>query len=93
MTLYVYYKFVVSEHPMVFRIVSEIQAQLTLEFPELDCGLLKRPNADDEGRETWMEIYRGVATDSSCFIERLDQLALKNVLPQPRRNEVFVPIQ
>jgi hypothetical protein len=92
MTLYVYFKFFVSDHPMIAGSIREMQEQLLLEYPSLDCDLLKRPHADEEGRETWMEVYRGVASEPSQFIERLKELAFKNDLPQPRRNEIFISI-
>jgi hypothetical protein len=93
MNLYVYFKFVVGDHPQVLRRIGDMQDQLALEFPGLVCELLKRPLPDQDGKETWMEVYRGVAADSLHFIERLSQLALKNALPHPRRNEVFIPIE
>ncbi|MBU3622378.1 DUF4936 family protein [Polynucleobacter sp. AP-Latsch-80-C2] len=93
MNLYVYFKFVVGDHPLVLRCIGDMQDQLALEFPGLVCELLKRPLPDQDGKETWMEVYHGVAADSVDFIERLSQLALKNALPQPRRNEVFIPIE
>ena len=93
MNLYVYFKFVVGDHPLVLRRIGDMQDQLALEFPGLVCELLKRPLPDQDGKETWMEVYHGVAADSVDFIERLSQLALKNTLPQPRRNEVFIPIE
>jgi hypothetical protein len=40
-----------------------------------------------------MEVYRGEATEKPEFSERLEELVLKNGLPQPRRNEVFIPIE
>ena len=93
MTLYVYFKFIVSDHPMTLKLIRGMQERLSQEYPGLECDLLKRPNLDEEGRETWMEIYRGVMPQSSPFMERLAELALKNDLPQPRRNEVFIPVE
>jgi len=93
MNLYVYFKFVVSDHPLALKCIKEMHNQLTIEFPGLVCDLLKRPFPDQDGKETWMEIYHGIATEKSEFGERLEELALKNGLPQPRRNEVFIPIE
>ena len=92
MTLYVYFKFVVSDYPTITKFIREMQGQLLLEYPSLECDLLKRPQTDEEGRETWMEVYSGIASEPSKFIERLTELALKNDLPQPRRNEIFISI-
>jgi hypothetical protein len=93
MNLYVYFKFVVSEYPLALQCIREMHDQLALEFPGLVCDLLKRPLPDQDGKETWMEIYHGVATEKSEFRERLEELALKNDLPRPRRNEVFISIE
>jgi hypothetical protein len=93
MTLYVYFKFIVSDHPMTLKRIRGMQEQLMQEYSDLECDLLKRPNPDEDGRETWMEIYRGVTSQSSLFMGRLSELALKNDLPQPRRNEVFISVE
>lgn len=93
MNLYVYFKFIVRDHPLVLKCVREMHDQLALEFPGLVCDLLKRPFPDQDGKETWMEIYHGEAAEKPAFSERLEELALKNSLPQPRRNEVFIPIE
>ena len=93
MSLYIYFKFIVSDHLLVLKHIRDMHDQLALEFPGLSCELLKRPLPDQDGKETWMEVYRGVATKTSEFNERLAELVLKNDLPQPRRNEVFISIE
>jgi hypothetical protein len=93
MNLYVYFKFIVADHSLVLSHIREMHAQLSHEFPGLVCELLKRPVPDQDGKETWMEVYRGAVTEKSEFNERLSELALKNELPQPRRNEVFISIE
>ena len=90
MNLYIYFKFFVADHPLVSKRIREMQNQLVLEFPGLVCELLKRPFPDQDGRETWMEVYQGMMTESLEFNERLTELVLKYELPQPRRNEVFI---
>ena len=93
MNLYIYFKLITADYPLASRRIREMHDQLTLEFPGLVCELLKRPLVDQDGKETWMEVYRGEATEKPEFSERLEELVLKNGLPQPRRNEVFVPIE
>lgn len=93
MNLYVYFKFIVADHPQVLKRIREMHDQLSLEFPGLFCDLLKRPLPDQEGRETWMEVYRGLPTNTPGFNERLLELVLSKELPQPRRNEVFIPME
>ena len=92
MILYVYFKFVVQDDPAVPGAVRAMQADLGREFPQVLARLMKRPDADGEGRETWMETYELRQVDLARFRERLDQLAVLHHLPQPRRNEVFVPL-
>lgn len=93
MNLYVYFKFIVADHPLVSKCIRDMHDQLAHEFPGLVCELLKRPFPDQDGKETWMEVYSGAVTNTSDFNERLAELALKSELPQPRRNEVFIPIE
>jgi len=92
MILYVYFKFIVQDEPAVPGAVSAMQAVLGREFPQVLARLLKRPEADGEGRETWMETYEMPQADLARFRSRLDELAALYQLPQPRRNEVFVPL-
>ncbi len=92
MILYVYFKFVVRDEPAVPGAVRAMQGELRREFPQVLSRLMKRPDADAEGRETWMETYELRQVDLARFRERLDQLAVLHHLPQPRRNEVFVPL-
>ena len=92
MILYVYFKFLVQDDSAVPGAVRAMQADLGREFPQVLSRLMKRPDADGEGRETWMETYEMPQADLARFRSRLDELAALNQLPQPRRNEVFVPI-
>ena len=92
MILYVYFKFVVRDAPAVLAGVLAMQDDLRREFPQVLSRLMKRPKSDAEGRETWMETYELRHVDLARFRERLDQLAVLHHLPQPRRNEVFVPL-
>ena len=92
MILYVYFKFMVQDDPAVPGAVRAMQADLGQEFPQALSRLMKRPDADAEGRETWMETYEMPQADLVRFRSRLDQLAVLYRLPQPRRNEVFVPL-
>ena len=93
MILYVYFKFVMRDEPAVPGAVRAMQRDLRLEFPQVHARLLKRPQADADGRETWMETYELAPADLPQLRSRLDQLAVQYQLPQPRRNEVFVPLE
>ena len=93
MNLYVYYKFIVSTDAKVAKRIGQMQALLAQEFSGLEYRLLKRPHADDAGRETWMEVYELEGSVDVIFQERLAQLALESNLPQPRLNELFIALK
>lgn len=92
MNLFVYYKLIRSEHPSLQIKVQVMQAELKSQFPSLQTDLLKRPDIDATGHETWMETYNLADIDINVFRDALDQLALNAHLPQPRRNEVFITV-
>jgi hypothetical protein len=91
MNVFVYYKLIKSEHPHLQSRIKTMQAALTAQFPALCCDLMKRPETDVSGHETWMEIYHLTDIDLNQFRKILDQLVKDADLPHPRRNEVFVP--
>ena len=93
MILYVYFKFVPADHPQVAQKVWNVQERLKKLFPDLGCRLLKRPKPDESGKETWMEVYELATADQPRFDEKLSQLVLEYDLPQPRFNEIFIPIE
>ena len=92
MNLFVYYKLVAAEHPNLHIRIQLMQAELKLQFPALTTDLLKRPDPDESGRETWMEIYHLSDIDMNAFKTALDHLALEAGLPHPRKNEIFISI-
>ena len=92
MNLFVYYKLIQSEQSRPQDKIKVMQAELKAQFPALRCDLMKRPEPDAAGHETWMEIYELVDIDMNVFRKVLDQLAENADLPQPRRNEVFVTV-
>lgn len=92
MNLYVYYKLASSEASNQHIKVLLMQAELKAQFPKLSFQLLKRPDTDETGRETWMETYDLSEIDINDFRGVLDQLALAANLPQPRKNEIFISL-
>jgi hypothetical protein len=92
MNLFVYYKLIQSEHPNLPSRIKIMQAALNAQFPGLCCNLMKRPEIDVSGHETWMEIYTLINVDMLEFRKMLDQFALNANLPQPRKNEVFLTV-
>lgn len=92
MNLYVYFKFIPNDVIAIVGNIREVQNQLIDLFPGLECGLLKRPKKDSEGRETWMEVYTLEGGNEKVFQDKLSELALANDLPKPRFCELFVPV-
>jgi hypothetical protein len=69
-----------------------MHTKLTEYFPGLKCDLLKRPKADSEGKETWMEIYILDDGNETEFQTKLNELVISAALPQPRFCESFIPL-
>ncbi|MDO8693095.1 MAG: DUF4936 family protein [Sheuella sp.] len=92
MNLFVYYKLLESEHPNLRIKIQIMQSELKSIFPTLSYDLMKRPDIDDTGRETWMEIYSLQDIDINAFRNELDARVLTAELPVPRRNEIFIPV-
>ncbi len=92
MNLFVYYKLLKTEHPHLQTRIKRMQANLMEQYPDIHCELMKRPDADASGQETWMEIYQLSEGDFSLFRTTLDRLVEQASLPQPRRNEVFIAL-
>lgn len=93
MILYVYYKFVPSERIGLQKTIRKMQDAIKSRFPHLECDLLKRPEMNEFGQETWMEVYLLRSnTDYELFLTALNEAVELNALPQPRRNEVFIPV-
>ena len=93
MRLFVYYKLVPHEHSELKGLVLNMQRDLMRGFSGLQCELMKRPQIDELGRETWMEIYQLSPHDMDSFLSALDRSAIQAKLPQPRRNELFIPCE
>ena len=93
MNLYVYFKFVPNDANLILHKIIQMQEDLAHQFPGLNCDVLKRPEKDADGKETWMEVYALNGVDGNAFKERLKELANSNQLPQPRFSEAFIPLK
>lgn len=95
MFVYVYYKFIPSTVLGLKNDVAALQSAIISEYAGVQTQLFKRPTHDQEGRETWMEVYNLEhlnVQDPQPFINRLTELAKQHSLPQPRANEIFLTI-
>jgi Domain of unknown function (DUF4936) len=90
MYLFVYYKLDPKQCPALQSQISDMQALLIGQFPGVTCQLLKRPDTDEHGLETWMETYHLSEIDKNEFRQTLDRLTQDERFPGPRRNEIFI---
>lgn len=90
MQLFVYYKLVPTHQADVKVRVARMQAELQKQFQISEPQLLKRPEPDELGRETWMEVYDLTGLSADLFKAQLERASVSAGLPQPRRNELFV---
>ena len=92
-SLFVYYKVAIDQHADLRPLAEKFQQRVQLEWQEMRCELLQRPQATPEGIETWMEVYhhpQGLSDDMMLGIERLAQ---EMGLPAKRASEVFMPLR
>ena len=92
-SLFVSYKVAIDQHAVLRPLADKFQQRVQLEWQEMRCELLQRPQATPEGIETWMEVYhhpQGLSDDMMLGIERLAQ---EMGVPAKRASEVFMPLR
>ena len=92
MHLFVYYKFIPAEFTDLERAIRELQKSITQAFPQVKTGLLRRPDVNDKGQETWMETYEVAPQDLALFRSELQRLVPNHAIPQARAYEVFLEL-
>lgn len=90
--LFVYYKINEADRASVLLLVQAFEKKIAQQFPLLSLELMQRP-ASSAGMETWMEIYRQQDALSDQTLRGIEELARGLGMPQPRLNEVFVPLR
>jgi hypothetical protein len=90
--LFVYYKFKPSEFPHLKTELQALQTKIQQNFPNVQVRLLKRPEPDESGQETWMESYEFEPALLPRIRSTLDGLITELKLPDRRAFEVFVDI-
>lgn len=91
-SLYVYYRIprtnVMAARDAASRMVGLIEEQ-GLDRPQV----MRRPEADAEGRQTWMEIYASWDAGSAHVVERaLADSGLGALIEGPRHPELFIDL-
>ena len=92
-TLFVYYKLPQAQHADWVNRVRAFLDRVRMQFPDLDIGLMQRPEPNAEGLETWMEVYRHPNGVSAEMIHAIDALASEVPWPSKRASEVFIDLQ
>ena len=90
--LFVYYRIRSNDAAAARAAGPRVQAQLRRDDPQLSARLLRRPE-EENGLQTWMEIYAadaGISEETQARIEAAAQ-ALLPMLDGPRHTEVFIP--
>lgn len=90
--LFVYYKVDGADRASVLRVAQALEKKIAQQFPLLSLELMQRP-ASSAGVETWMEIYRQQDDLSDQTLRGIEELARGLGMPEPRLNEVFVPLR
>jgi hypothetical protein len=93
LTLFVYYKLPAAEHAAWQARVQAFCAAASARWPGLSVELMQRPQADAQGQETWMEVWRQPGGVAAGLAAELDALARAHGLPMRRAGELFGPLQ
>lgn len=93
MKLFVYYKFLPADYDHLSDVIRELQAKVQIQFPSMKSGLLRRPELNEKGEQTWMESYEIDSSDLPVLRQLLGDLARERAIPQTRFYEVFVDIE
>lgn len=91
MDLYIYYR-VLRENTLALRTrVASLQRSLAREYG-IVTGLKRRPDEQD-GRQTWMEIYHAVPDDfEAALVLAVAQAGLAELIDGRRNTEYFVDV-
>lgn len=92
MDLYVYYKVDPAAAPDLAARVQAMQAGLRLDF-KVAATLRRRPGEQD-GRQTWMEVYPDVAPGfDAALSQAVAEQGVAALIGGPRHTEIFVELQ
>ena len=96
--LFIYYRLQPSDAEVARGLVLAFQAQLRMQYPQLNARLLRRPSAPGQADapQTWMETYstdpmrapEGITAELQSAIEARAAV-LQPLLDGPRHTEVF----
>ncbi|HJV75255.1 MAG TPA: DUF4936 family protein [Noviherbaspirillum sp.] len=91
MDLYIYYRVRSEDAQGLHRQVAAMQRCLSQEYG-IVIQLKRRPE-EEEGRQTWMEIYQAIPTGFDTALERaVLQAGLTGLIDGPRNAEYFLDL-
>ena len=91
-TLFIYYKLLPSLGSETRKSLTQLFDDVLKHHPGISLEVMKRPDLNSEGQETWMEIYRHKDGISEALIHDINTCAQKHGLPMPRKSEFFIPL-
>jgi hypothetical protein len=92
MDLYVYYKVDPAAAADLAGRVAAMQARLTASF-RVAAALRRRPGEQD-GRQTWMEVYPEVPDGFDAVLAlAVSESGIAGLISGPRHTEIFVELQ
>jgi hypothetical protein len=92
MDLYVYYKVDPAAAADLAGRVAAMQARLTASF-RVAAALRRRPGEQD-GRQTWMEVYPEVPDGFDAALAlAVSESGIAGLISGPRHTEIFVELQ
>lgn len=92
MDLYIYYKVDVAVAADLAARIGAMQAQLSASH-RVAAALRRRPGEQD-GRQTWMEVYPDVpAGFDGALAQAVSESGIAALISGPRHNEIFVELR
>ena len=92
MDLYIYYKVDPAAAAGLAASVAAMQARLSASHRV--AAVLRRRPGEQDGRQTWMEVYPDVpAGFDAVLAQAVDESGIAGLISGPRHTEIFVELQ
>jgi hypothetical protein len=92
MDLYIYYKVDAAVATDLAARVAAMQARLSVSHRV--AAVLRRRPGEQDGRQTWMEVYPDVpAGFDSALAQAVGESGIAGLVSGPRHTEIFVELQ
>jgi hypothetical protein len=92
MDLYIYYKVDAAAVPALASRVAAMQSQLASSLRVMP--LLRRRPGEQDGKQTWMEVYPDVPPGfDAALAQAVSESGLADLTSGPRHTEIFVELE